>query len=357
MSSTHLKTKNVFIDTSIFVSENFAVDSTKFHTLMSLAQINHIKLLLTDITLQEIESNKDEFITQAEQSLGRFQKNAKILRNLPDHPMAAIFKPFDRKEISKEIQNTLDKFLKDAKSEVIPALSEDPKIIFDKYFKGAPPFGKGKKKSEFPDAFIMTALEKWCEKNSQTIYVLSSDPDMEAACNASSSLFYLPGLVDFLKLALSAFQSLVQFAQKVFENNKDEVINQISRKLEGWWVWLEDQEGDGTILSVDDVTLDEESTISISENRATVELYVTASFEANITYDDLDTAAYDSEDKVLIPWRKIERDVQREIELPIEVSFRFSKDNKDYFNIEEIVINNDESFSIYADEDIKTFYK
>ena len=357
MSPSDLKTKNVFIDTSIFVSENFAVDSTKFHTLMSLAQINHLKLLLTDITLQEIASNKDEFISQAEQSLGRFKKNAKILSNLPDHPVAAIFKPFDRKEISKEIQDKLDKFLKDAKTETISALSEDPKIIFDKYFKGAPPFGKGKKKSEFPDAFVMTALEKWCAENNQSMYVLSTDTDMEAACSNSSSLFYLPRLVDFLKLALSAFQSLVEFAQNIFENNKYEVINKISRKLEGWWVWLEDQEGDGTIFSVDDVTLHEESTISISENGAIIELYATVSFEANITYDDLDTATYDSEDKVLIPWRKIDRDVHREIELPIEVSFSFSKDDEDYFNIKEILINNDESFSIYADDDIKTFYK
>jgi hypothetical protein len=43
---------------------------------------------------------------------------------------------------------------------------------------------------------------------------------------------------------------------------------------------------------------------------AQFELTTTIEFEADASYDNLDTASYDSEDKVLIPWETVERTVK-----------------------------------------------
>lgn len=65
-----------------------------------------------------------------------------------------------------------------------------------------PPFGETKKKDEFPDAFVLAALEGWCEKNNERIYVASTDPDLKLFCETNQNLFYIKRLVNSLTLSL-----------------------------------------------------------------------------------------------------------------------------------------------------------
>ncbi len=58
--------------------------------------------------------------------------------------------------------------------------------IFENYFSGAPPFGEGKKKDEFPDAFALLALQQEAKDRKKVIYVVSGDRDWENFCSLRS---------------------------------------------------------------------------------------------------------------------------------------------------------------------------
>lgn len=71
--------------------------------------------------------------------------------------------------------------------------------LFDSYFKSYPPFGLGKKKSEFPDALALNALEATAKAREIAILVVSKDGDWRNFCEKSERLY----LVSEIETALS----------------------------------------------------------------------------------------------------------------------------------------------------------
>lgn len=49
----------------------------------------------------------------------------------------------------------------------------------------------GKKKSEFPDAIVLMAVESWAEKENKTVLAVAKDKDWEAYCEDSQSIDYI----------------------------------------------------------------------------------------------------------------------------------------------------------------------
>jgi len=102
--------------------------------------------------------------------------------------------------------------------------------------------------------------------------------------------------------------------------------------------WLEDQDGDVNDVDVDDIEIFEESLLEVGPDRALVSLSARIRFSADVTYDDLATASYDSEDKVLIPWQKIDETVEQEVTLEVGLEIAIDVDDPEFFEIESIDI-------------------
>lgn len=353
-----LLTRNVFIDTSIFVSENFNVQGTKFDSLAALAREERVFIKSSDITLREIICNLEEVVETAATVIQKTKKEARILRNLGlKSSYHAIFTEFPTAEIISKLTKQIKRFFKSSNTEILPALKVSPSSVFDKYFTKKPPFGLGKKKTEFPDAFVLSALEKWCDKTQQEIYVISQDNDMASLCSGSGKLIHLPSLQAFLEIVIAHDNNLAQLVHERFQRNTENIKELVSEELKETYIGLSDEDGEGEVTSVLEVSFDEVSIIKMTDGIATLELQAKIVFTSNIWFDDLATASYDSEEGRLIPWRKIEEEVEREVVVPVELSFEFSKDDEEYFLLHHIMINNGEPLRIWVDEDAKTFYK
>ena len=74
----------------------------------------------------------------------------------------------------------------------------DLEEVVDWYFKVEPPFGKGKKSKEFPDAFILSALDQYHGIHSANIAAISGDNDFETACMHRRYVAYFPNLKDYI---------------------------------------------------------------------------------------------------------------------------------------------------------------
>jgi hypothetical protein len=74
------------------------------------------------------------------------------------------FKPQKSKALAEELWKRVERELKDAGVEIIMATEMDAGPIFESYFDRKPPFGTGEKRKEFPDAFVVAALDNWWRK-------------------------------------------------------------------------------------------------------------------------------------------------------------------------------------------------
>src|SRR5206468_1659507 len=103
----------------------------------------------------------------------------------------------DGEAVTKEILGRFKDFIDKAKVDVISEENVSIAAVFEKYFARKAPFGDAKKKSEFPDAFVVAALRDWCEKEKTKMFVVSDDPDMEAACGVDGFLIDVKTLEEF----------------------------------------------------------------------------------------------------------------------------------------------------------------
>lgn len=78
--------------------------------------------------------------------------------------------------------------------------------MLEAYFSAKPPFAT--KKSEFPDAIALQALERWAEEEDLQLLVVSKDGDWRQYCKDTPRLV----VVDDLALALSYFHQNAEVA-------------------------------------------------------------------------------------------------------------------------------------------------
>ncbi len=127
------------------------------------------------MTQREIEGHFKEKAAKALASLKTFRREAAILSPFPA--------PFDlivtatKESLQKAFKHKRSMFCDDLSINVLPIDNVQPAVIMDAYFGTKPPFGEGKKKSEFPDAFAAQALEDWCKAKEQKMVVVSGDGD------------------------------------------------------------------------------------------------------------------------------------------------------------------------------------
>jgi len=106
--------------------------------------------------------------------------------------------------------------------------------VFERYFKQTPPFGGGGKKHEFPDAFVILAVEQWCKQNQESMYVVSGDQDFAEACAELNALHHFGKLDEFLDYFVQEYDSILysyanqlvaQFESNIIEDLASEFVN------------------------------------------------------------------------------------------------------------------------------------
>lgn len=350
------KTRNVFVDTSAFINENFAVKSTAFKSLVSLCRMHKAFLKLTDVTICELKSNIEAGLAEASKVLQNKGREMRILRNVDNAAFAVLFKKLDEAALQGELFRMLQTDFKNAQAEVVGASGLNAAAIFEKYFKKQPPFGPSKKKAEFPDAFVLRALEEWCANNNEGVYVVSTDRDMQSACSDNGPLFHLNSIAEFVDLVLREEDDQANFLAQLFTDNPRKIIDAIRSEFEDTTVYLEDQDGSGE-PSVTQVTLISAAVVSMSEGEITLEMDATIAFNVNVSYADPNATSYDNEDHTTTVWNYIDADLDREENVPVEVTIAYDEHDYLEYRVINCEVNGGESVSVYVDEDAKTYWK
>lgn len=191
----------ISLDTNIFDEKGLQLNGTALHAVSRLAAL-HFDYLLSGTVAKEIKRHLERSTTEAFRgarkaigvALGAFETESPTRDEVLDLISGGM-------NPAEAAENRLSNYLDSTNCEVLDDTAlVDTATIFKAYFGGDPPFGTGAKKSEFPDALALNAIERAAEQRGKGIIVVSKDGDWQAFCNKSKRLYLIPDIERALSL-------------------------------------------------------------------------------------------------------------------------------------------------------------
>lgn len=326
----------VFIDTSVYVKEKYFSEGNAICSLFRLAKEGIIDLISTDITNQEILRHMTVDCLEA---FSKMKKHCNVLRNI------SIYKSsFERKNktiVEEEVKKLLEKNLKAASVFTMGYNIDkhDIRNIFNSFFNQKAPFSDHKK-SEFPDAFVLTLLENYARKNGLTITILSADSDMQ---NYDSYYLYKADYKEFINQKLVVKEKL-DGIKDTLNAQYDEICSKIQyeceKELDDANLYIYSVDGvDISYVTVDfvKVSFDKNSIYiyNYDDGSLGVEVKCEVEFSVDVEYENTSNAYYDSEDK---RWYGTEMDTMT-IHKSATTYLDLQYDENDGFSIDEFDVD------------------
>lgn len=311
----------VFIDTSVFKANNYFSATSKINKLAELASKGRISIVLTSITEAEIIRHLARDIENARKSVRK--KDNEVLRNISG--TEEFFSALDKVNAEEAATKMMKSFIRKSSAYVIGLdYCKDIDGIFKKYFKQEFPFSE-KKQKEFPDAFVLAALESYNRSNPNKMVVLSTDPDM---LNYESDELWATDYKQYISEKMSEDVDLTALYEELKINSdklKAELENQIHDFMDDESLFYDRVEnGDIHYISVNKVNVDFNSDdVYINEGKDDTiefELEISVNYKVNISYDDYTNATYDNEDKEWYGTEWTSEDIDEESSMTITLS-------------------------------------
>jgi hypothetical protein len=208
------------IDTDVIQSHGFKFSEGALHAL-ALQRPSWFQVQLTDVVEREVLAHRMDAVSKAVQEMqsaisGAQRVVGQDLRAIKDAFDALESERVARERFTREFRN----FVTRLGGGVLPmdghTLAHD---LFVRYFEQLPPF-EIKKKSEFPDAASLLALECYARNQSTQGIVVSKDGGWAAFAKASDYLYHVSTLDELVAL----FESKGEKADKV----KDKLVRELS---------------------------------------------------------------------------------------------------------------------------------
>ena len=303
MQNDELRSKLFFIDTNTYVKKNFQFATHELAKFREHLEKDDCRLLITDINIKEIKKHIKRRAEEASTAIKKATKDAMILRNTPNLTWHNIFDKISSEQIIEEVNAQFDTFLQSDCIEIISTNEVNISSIFDSYFDETPPFATRDKKSEFPDAFILHAINSVSENRCHDIYVVSEDSDFKSFCEKKRNLIPVDKIETLLNLIIKNSELLhdrAAFAESVFQKLEVNIIELIKLQLKKAEFsipenWEQDVQVDATEIKSIDII--EKNIIDVSENAAKYELKVKIEVKVETSVADYDRSPWDPEDK------------------------------------------------------------
>jgi hypothetical protein len=296
----------LFLDTSIFESENFFKGRNLNH-LCELSKSGQIEIKITDIIYREVQHRIKENVLKAQSAFKKayalITGEGKILKNLEDYEIPKV----DAEEVIKTLTKRFDHFIKQNKIEIINSEISNIKEVFNDYFETNPPFQEGKKKTEFPDAFTYSTLKEWSNQNDKKVYFLSNDSDFNKLSSDNIDCSHsLSTIIDLIARELD--EKYTALIQETYEDSKFEIVSSLEKDFtselaEAVYNQLENDPfyEDVEVETADDI--DVEIVIGvinevINNSSFSYEIESNITFSIRVEYTDLSSGIYDKEDGV-----------------------------------------------------------
>jgi hypothetical protein len=210
--------KFVFLDTNVFAGQSYNFQSAALKTFVAAARAQgDITLLLPDPTQREVRRHIRERSAEALAALNQARRHAPFLAKWEHYPQKSFPAATDW-EVTRIANNEWIAFLRQLKVQELGYDGVNPAQVMLWYGEGRPPFGTGKKKHEFPDAFAVAILDGFVAKNSCAVAIVSEDPDMKQACERRTSFLHFSSLPQLTELLVSGTDKVKELREAILHD-------------------------------------------------------------------------------------------------------------------------------------------
>ncbi|WP_313347218.1 PIN domain-containing protein [Stenotrophomonas sp.] len=198
----------ICIDTNVFEAQSFAFHRGILSQLIGLRE-SGISLLVPDVIESEIVRH---MAAKAQEAIGPLRKSLRVADALGLIGQSAdqILERVD--DFDLFAKGRMDAFVDSVNGKRIKvsdfANLED---VIQRFASESAPF-EARKKSEFPDAFALSALAGWAERSLTTVVVISDDKGWHEYCDTSGRVHSAPSLADVIGALQVAQPMLLQRA-------------------------------------------------------------------------------------------------------------------------------------------------
>lgn len=329
-----LRSRLVFIDTCCFISKHFNFGINSLGRTETYIDEGKIHLLMPDITKSEIENKIKKTSEEAHSQLKKlFTKDDSIKILTVADGLAYSGKPQipSAEEIYNKIHGKFSEFIGYPNVEIVSTETVNPKIIFDNYFNSLPPFDKESKKFEFPDAFVLEAINNISQSRQQDLYVISSDPDLISYTELHENLIHLKNINNLNSLIIHNDEELkapAQFADKVFNFLETEITKEALNHFEHA-EYIASDISDGifedviSLVTVHSVEISGKNILNVTDTNAEFEVIFRVTLTIDFSVPDHENAIYDRESGRIynLHYEKFSEDYVKEFSAFIEFDY------------------------------------
>ncbi|URL57017.1 DUF4935 domain-containing protein [Luteibacter flocculans] len=324
--------KAVCVDTSVYEAQHFAFHRGLLGEMKNLPAAG-IQVLLPDVIEREILSHMSEKLPEIHSALRKAMRAAGNFGLIAEDAEAKLQVP--EQDFKKLANDRLQRHVDDIDACILPVGEyADTNQVFDSYFKAIAPF-ESKKKSEFPDAFSLSAIERWAESEDTQVVVISNDDGWANFAKDNERIHAGPRLGDLLVAIQIADPILLKKAVAAIKGPEiDSIKIRLNERINSMAInanvdsyhYAEADVLDSRVLDVDLGSLDpDDLEIVRSDGQEFVVrwiVHVRVRFEASVQL-----SVYDSIDKDYVPLSV--EDVSRDDDLELESLLSFSIENDD----------------------------
>lgn len=268
----------VFIDTSIFYQNHFNFSSKQFQQLIELSHKRAIKIILTEITFKEILKKIKELSTRAEDGFNSYIRKKRLVRLYSISNSVETDEMFNKDNIYNKCKTTFERWLEDAKVEILSLNHSNITEVFDLYFSQQAPFKF--KKNEFPDAFSLSIV---CNQYKR-ICIVSRDNDM-MACQRPEVEAHFNSLNSFINHILQSRNSVHDLIIREYNLQKPTILKTIKDGFPSF-IFLSCNGSYTDAAKVRNLSIVEETIIEIKKNSATINIFAIIDYEIMVYYNN-----------------------------------------------------------------------
>jgi len=236
------------IDTDVIQSHGYKFGEGALHAL-AFQRPSWFQFQLTDVVEREVLAHRMDAVSKAVQEMQSAILGAQRVVGQDLQAIKDAFDTLDSERVARErFTREFRDFVTRLGGGVLPldghALAHD---LFVRYFEQLPPF-EVKKKSEFPDAASLLALESYARNHGTQGIVVSKDGGWAAFAKESDHLYHVSSLDELVAL----FESKGEKADKVKEKLVRELSDPASELAQQLEAALENHVA-GAFWNVDDI--------------------------------------------------------------------------------------------------------
>lgn len=262
--------KAAFLDTSVFAGQQYNFCSAALSAFVPVARDVGLDVLLPDPTEREINRQIRERSQEALKALEEARRRAPFLSKWKHFPPER--GKFAEWDVGRVANRELHDFFSKLKLKRLDYKGVSLDRVMSWYDTVRAPFGDGKKRKEFPDAFAIDIVATYAEAERICVAVVSSDGDMKGACEYYSSLLFFPALSKLTELLVLKDSDLLALKDTVNESSGP-LEGEVSASVNAldFYTYDERYEIDEHLISP--VVLTDLSIVGVGHDECTVEFF------------------------------------------------------------------------------------